>query len=364
MNNTPLPRHMRMNTHGCTTLDKKKNHPRDSRREERCSTWYHAQSGAISAGQKSRTVADRTCPALIVPDHTRNSDLLAANLDDGSFFFVQGSACAHVRTHTQRRSLQMLDVAVPQIGVGVFHAWLFHDRADGWVSEVFVSTDGRRACRRGAIGSTMGAYPRDTGSNPVEGNGHFFPSYRQLYLSSFSDTHTHTHTHTHIPRAHPHYACSQVARMLVNTLPHISVFSKCAFFGTRSLTLSNSKMVLSSVCDYSVCFNSSSAVLENTPRSVYNTGWAFFWWKYAYFFFQTINARCCRYGLWWSSAVVKCSSVCSFFWPGCCQRYRHCLWYGECKFDEVCTNLILLCFLLAWTPLWSSELWCWVGRFC
>ena len=42
------------------------------------------------------------------------------------------------------------------------------------MSEVFVSTDGRRACRRGAIGSTMGAYPRDTGSNPVEGNGHFF----------------------------------------------------------------------------------------------------------------------------------------------------------------------------------------------
>ena len=62
---------------------------------------------------------------------------------------------------------------------------------------MFVSTDGRRACRRGAIGSTMGAYPRDTGSNPVEGNGRFFPSYRQLYLSSFSDTHTHTHTHTH-----------------------------------------------------------------------------------------------------------------------------------------------------------------------
>ena len=56
------------------------------------------------------------------------------------------------------------------------------------MSEVFVLTDGRRACRRGAIGSTMGAYPRDTGSNPVERNGHFFPSYRQLCLSSFSDT--------------------------------------------------------------------------------------------------------------------------------------------------------------------------------
>ena len=66
---------------------------------------------------------------------------------------------------------------------------------------MFHSTDARRACRRGAIGSTMGAYPRDTGSNPVEGNGHFFPSYRQLYLSSFFDTHTHARTRTH---AHTH----------------------------------------------------------------------------------------------------------------------------------------------------------------
>ena len=56
--------------------------------------WYYARSGAISAGQKSRTVADRTCPALIAPDrawyHTWNSVLLAANLHDGSSF-VQGS---------------------------------------------------------------------------------------------------------------------------------------------------------------------------------------------------------------------------------------------------------------------------------
>ena len=40
----------------------------------------------------------------------------------------------------------------------------------------------------GVIGSTVGTYPRCTGLNPVEGNGHFFPSYRQLYLLSFSDT--------------------------------------------------------------------------------------------------------------------------------------------------------------------------------
>ena len=102
---------------------------------------------------------------------------------------------------TQRRSLQMLDVVVPQIGVAVFHAWLFRGGADGRVSRVFVSTDARRPYPRGVIGSMVGTYPRGTGSNPVEGNGHFFPSYRQLYLSSFSDkpppppppTHTHTH---------------------------------------------------------------------------------------------------------------------------------------------------------------------------
>ena len=54
--------------------------------------------------------------------------------------------------------------------------------------EVFVLSDARHACSRGVIGSTVGVYPRGTGSNPVEGNGHFFPSCRQLYLSSFSDT--------------------------------------------------------------------------------------------------------------------------------------------------------------------------------
>ena len=53
--------------------------------------------------------------------------------------------------------------------------------------EVFVSTDARRACSRGVIGSMMGAYPRGTGSSPIEGNGHFFPSCHQLYPSSFSD---------------------------------------------------------------------------------------------------------------------------------------------------------------------------------
>ena len=71
--------------------------------------------------------------------------------------------------------------------------------------EMFVSTDARRACSHGVIGSTMGAHPRGTGSNSVEGSGHkFFPSCCtcQLYLSSFFDTHIHTHTaHTHAHRS-------------------------------------------------------------------------------------------------------------------------------------------------------------------
>ena len=43
------------------------------------------------------------------------------------------------------------------------------------MSEVFVSTDARCACSHGVIASTMGAYPRGTGSNPVEGMGTVFP---------------------------------------------------------------------------------------------------------------------------------------------------------------------------------------------
>ena len=52
---------------------------------------------------------------------------------------------------------------------------MFRGGSGGGVSEVFVSTDARQAYPRGVIGSTVGAYPRGTGSNPVEGNGHFFP---------------------------------------------------------------------------------------------------------------------------------------------------------------------------------------------
>ena len=74
-----------------TTLDKKKEpSSRFAARRTLFHVWYHARSGATSAGQQSRTVADRTCPPLIAADrawyHTWNSVLLAANLEDGSFF--------------------------------------------------------------------------------------------------------------------------------------------------------------------------------------------------------------------------------------------------------------------------------------
>ena len=77
----------------------------------------------------------------------------------------------------------------------LWHTYI-HDGAGGWVSEVFVSTDARRAYPRGVIGSTMGTYPRGTGSNPVEGNGHFFP-HTVSSIFRLSMTHVHTHIHKH-----------------------------------------------------------------------------------------------------------------------------------------------------------------------
>ena len=65
------------------------------------------------------------------------------------------------------------------------------------MSEVFVLTDTRRACPGGVIGSTVGAYPRGTGSNPVGGNGHFF-AHAVSSIFRVSLTHTHTRRHTHI----------------------------------------------------------------------------------------------------------------------------------------------------------------------
>ena len=122
-------------------------------------------------------------------------------------------------THTKK---------VPQIGVGVFHAWLFRGGADGWVSGVFVLTDARRPYPRSVIGSTVGAYPRGTGSNPVEGNGHFFPSYRQLYLSTFSDTHARTYTPTQL---------------------YFTLHCACCYFLEVSLVVLAIRLALSFHCD-------------------------------------------------------------------------------------------------------------------
>ena len=75
---------------------KKKNHPQDSRREERCSTCDIMLDHKRSAQRKVRSATLRDfCPALIPRHrawyHTWNSVLLASNLEDSSFFFVKGS---------------------------------------------------------------------------------------------------------------------------------------------------------------------------------------------------------------------------------------------------------------------------------
>ena len=100
----------------------------------------------------------------------------------------------HTHTHTQLYLSSFSDT----------HHTHTHTHTHTWVSKVFVSTDARRPYSRGVIRSTVGTYPRGTGSNPVEGNGHFFPSYRQLYLSSFSDTHERAHVRSHIS---PKWVC-------------------------------------------------------------------------------------------------------------------------------------------------------------
>ena len=108
---------------------------------------------------------------------------------------VQGICLAlsfHCDTHTHTHT-NTYKYTQTHIGVGVFRnaCLCFTMELVGECLKCFASTDARRACCRGVIGSTMGAHPRGTGSNPVEGNGHFFPSCRQLYFSSFSDTQTH-----------------------------------------------------------------------------------------------------------------------------------------------------------------------------
>ena len=106
-----IPSHQTL-SFSSTTLDKKKElSSRSEARRTLFHVWYHARWRAISAGQKSRRVADRTCAALIACDrtwyHTWNSVLLAANLEDGSFFFVQGSTTVSpdpaVSSHSCRR---------------------------------------------------------------------------------------------------------------------------------------------------------------------------------------------------------------------------------------------------------------------
>ena len=84
---------------GTTALDKKKkNHPRDSRWEECCSTrdkFYHARSRAISAGQKSRIVADDLALrwSLMIKHYHRIEQCSSRRESWGMvFFFVQGSS--------------------------------------------------------------------------------------------------------------------------------------------------------------------------------------------------------------------------------------------------------------------------------
>ena len=81
-----------------TTLDKKKNHTRDSRREERCSTCDIMLDQARSAQGKSRgsdlPCADRAWSSMISHVEQRSSRRESRWLM--VLFFVEGSTCMHM----------------------------------------------------------------------------------------------------------------------------------------------------------------------------------------------------------------------------------------------------------------------------
>ena len=110
----------------------------------------------------------------------------------------------------------MLDVAVPQIEVGrsVFMHDCFAVELTGECLKCSFRLTRGGAYLRGVIGSTEGAYPRGTGSNPVEGNGHFFPhTVGSIFHLSLTRTHTHTQTHAH---AHTHTHAHTLAHALTH----------------------------------------------------------------------------------------------------------------------------------------------------
>ena len=114
------------------------------------------------------------------------------------FFFVSTSvlACTHTHTHTHT-------------GVGVRKAGLCStmELVGGCLkctlqtpTHQLVCFNWRKACLLLWCNRTHARWacvPEVQVRIPSRGRWAFFPSCRQPYLSSFSDTHTHTHTHTH-----------------------------------------------------------------------------------------------------------------------------------------------------------------------
>ena len=84
-----------------------------------------------------------------------------------------------------------------------------------WVSEVFVSTDARRACSRAVIGSTVGAYPmRGRVRIPSRGMGTFFPhAVSSIFHLSLTRTHARARARTHA-RTHAHTQPSPVKYLI------------------------------------------------------------------------------------------------------------------------------------------------------
>ena len=117
---------------------KKKNHPRDSWREEPgCSTCDIMLDQARSAQEKSRTVADRTCPALIATDrawyHTWKLEQRSSRRESRWWFFFLSRVVVLIinLSLVDMNRVRVREKLLPNSSLGLFKGFDWRGRPNG-----------------------------------------------------------------------------------------------------------------------------------------------------------------------------------------------------------------------------------------
>ena len=162
----------------------------------------HTAWFGVNASNKNQTISQTSSCNLhqiqlaIHVTTCSSTEQQLGNVDCG-FQHRPGNTHTHTHTHTHARTHARTHAHThthththTQLECFVMHACV--SRWSWRVSVWSVCFDRREACLPSWCNRKHGGrVSQRYRSNPVEGNGHFFPSWRQLYLSSFSDTHTH-----------------------------------------------------------------------------------------------------------------------------------------------------------------------------